>query len=186
MVQRLENSPRDIQVFSAKRQKCDINPCTVRNGGCEYQCHPAGNGTAVGHVHLTRHFSLNWCRIEFLFARYQECRCPEGQKLVNDNQMCVNETFNCDGKFTCRNGNCIARLWACDSEDDCKDRSDEEDQYCCKFSASSAVASTVGRPVRAGDKVSSLVVLNGSTTHNSILNTRWADIVKQSNYRGVR
>lgn len=45
MVKRLEDSPRDIHVFSGSRQNCTVNPCTINNGGCQHSCHPTGNGT---------------------------------------------------------------------------------------------------------------------------------------------
>jgi hypothetical protein len=32
MVKRLEDSPRDIHVFSPSRQECTVNPCTINNG----------------------------------------------------------------------------------------------------------------------------------------------------------
>ena len=41
MVRRLEESPRDIHVFSADRQKCSTNVCTINNGGCAQSCHPS-------------------------------------------------------------------------------------------------------------------------------------------------
>lgn len=40
MVRRLEESPRDIHVFSDERQKCNINLCEINNGGCAQSCHP--------------------------------------------------------------------------------------------------------------------------------------------------
>lgn len=43
MVKRLEDSPRDIQVFSSERQKCLVNACHISNGGCAQSCHPAPN-----------------------------------------------------------------------------------------------------------------------------------------------
>ena len=45
MVKRLEDSPRDIHVFSNSRQKCQVNPCHIKNGGCAQSCHPGVNGT---------------------------------------------------------------------------------------------------------------------------------------------
>ena len=45
IVKRLDESPRDIQVYSRKRQQCTVNVCNINNGGCAFSCHPAGNGT---------------------------------------------------------------------------------------------------------------------------------------------
>ena len=61
LVRRLDDSPRDLQVFSPDRQRCQFNPCTLNNGGCAQSCHPSTNGTA-------------------------ECKCDENTKLVNDNR----------------------------------------------------------------------------------------------------
>jgi low density lipoprotein-related protein 2 len=44
LVKRLEDSPRDIHVFSLDRQKCQVNPCNISNGGCAKSCHPAPSG----------------------------------------------------------------------------------------------------------------------------------------------
>lgn len=44
-VKRLDDSPRDIHVFSGARQKCNINLCNINKGGCSQSCHPAPNGT---------------------------------------------------------------------------------------------------------------------------------------------
>ena len=41
MVRRLEESPRDIHIFSADRQKCSTNVCAINNGGCAQSCHPS-------------------------------------------------------------------------------------------------------------------------------------------------
>jgi hypothetical protein len=52
MVKRLEDSPRDIQVFSNLRQKCQVNPCHINNGGCAQSCHPGPNGTVSSFCEL--------------------------------------------------------------------------------------------------------------------------------------
>lgn len=106
MVKRLDESPRDLHVFSAVRQKCDQNACARDNGGCAHSCHQAPNGTV-------------------------ECRCHNGFKLANEARMCVPANVTCEAnKFACANGKCIPRLWACDRENDCGDGSDEQRVFC--------------------------------------------------------
>lgn len=107
IVKRLDNSPRDIHIYAPDQQKCTIEVCKVNNGGCADSCHPGPDNKAI-------------------------CKCLDGMTSVNEGKMCIaGNVSSCDGdKFTCGNGKCISRLWACDGDDDCGDNSDEDPNYC--------------------------------------------------------
>ncbi|XP_051788146.1 sortilin-related receptor isoform X1 [Erpetoichthys calabaricus] len=55
-----------------------------------------------------------------------QCDCPQGYQLINS--TCIREATTCQpNQYRCSNGNCISAIWKCDSDDDCGDRSDEQE-----------------------------------------------------------
>ena len=100
-----------FQIFSTSRQPpCTEGVCTINNGGCAESCHPASLDGIVKPV----------------------CKCSDQRISVNEGKMCVpaNITICNEEQFTCANGNCRSRLFACDGDDDCGDNSDENENYC--------------------------------------------------------
>jgi len=95
IVKRLDESPRDIHIFTSQKQFCGKSPCSINNGGCAHSCHPGPDDRA-------------------------ECRCEFGFKVANEGKMCVPENVTCDeNKFACPSGKCLPRFWVCDGDGDC-------------------------------------------------------------------
>jgi low density lipoprotein-related protein 2 len=61
IVKRLEESPRDIQVYSKAKQECTYSVCKDNNGGCAHSCHPSYNQT------VSQWWFLHWCKWGWLF-----------------------------------------------------------------------------------------------------------------------
>ncbi|KAK3083345.1 hypothetical protein FSP39_020255 [Pinctada imbricata] len=102
------NRPMGITVYSGRRQKCDVNPCEVYNGGCSHSCHPAPDGKV-------------------------ECTCDTDKDLVlgNGGKVCVPRNNTCNpGRFVCGDGQCLDYRWVCDTEKDCTDGADENVFMC--------------------------------------------------------
>lgn len=95
IVKRLDESPRDLHIFTPQKPFCSKSPCSIDNGGCAHSCHPGPDGRA-------------------------ECKCESGFKVANEGKMCVPENVTCDdNRFTCPSGKCLPRFWVCDGEGDC-------------------------------------------------------------------
>lgn len=95
IVKRIEESPRDIHIFTSQKQFCSKSPCEINNGGCAHSCHPGPDNRA-------------------------ECKCEAKFKVANEGKMCVPENVTCDeNKFACPSGKCLPRFWVCDGDGDC-------------------------------------------------------------------
>ena len=59
--------------------------------------------------------------------------CGDGADEPAD--YCKSEGKTCFGDlYTCKNGNCIPRMYICDGDNDCVDNSDEDEAiHMCKF-----------------------------------------------------
>lgn len=117
IVKRLDESPRDLHIFTSQKEFCSRSQCEIDNGGCAHSCHPGPDGKP-------------------------ECKCPSGFKVANEGKMCVADTVACDeNKFACPSGKCLPRFWVCDGEGDCGPSSDkkannisaDEDALFCKY-----------------------------------------------------
>merc|ERR1711971_555531 len=99
VVKRLDNSPRDIQIFQASRQSCSVGPCTFNNGGCV-------NGRCI-------------------FKTWQ-CDHEDDCGDATDEPDC--EYDKCaEGEFTCANNRCIPQSSVCNGVNDCKDNSTSDE-----------------------------------------------------------
>ncbi|XP_029027892.1 sortilin-related receptor isoform X2 [Betta splendens] len=55
-----------------------------------------------------------------------QCQCPTGYHLKN--KTCVKTEHTClPNQYLCSNGRCISSIWKCDNDDDCGDKSDEQE-----------------------------------------------------------
>ena len=76
------------------------HPCSIANGNCSHLC--------------------------FMENKQRRCSCPHGLKLGSDMETCLVHTMCKTDEFECvRGSKCIPMSWRCDSQEDCKDGSDE-------------------------------------------------------------
>ncbi|CAG0883349.1 unnamed protein product [Darwinula stevensoni] len=98
--------PMSIIVVSDNDLKCDLNPCSRHNGGCESHCIP--NDQSILQV---------------------KCTCKNGTHLAPDGTRCITE--GCAPElFECSNGRCINYSKTCDMAKDCDSGNDENLSFC--------------------------------------------------------
>ncbi|XP_054274081.1 low-density lipoprotein receptor-related protein 1-like [Macrosteles quadrilineatus] len=99
--------PMGIVAISNNSMDCFKDPCRLKNGGCEDQCHLWANGTMY-------------------------CGCNDNRALLPDGKRCATvNTPNCtEEEFQCSDRGCIPYHLTCDSLPQCMDSSDEDETYC--------------------------------------------------------
>uniref|UniRef100_A0AC35U3P2 EGF-like domain-containing protein n=1 Tax=Rhabditophanes sp. KR3021 TaxID=114890 RepID=A0AC35U3P2_9BILA len=99
--------PNDLRIAHSLAKPNYPNPCGTNNGGCTHLC-------------LIREGGFGY-----------SCSCPDQFILLKDGKSCE---ANCtERQFACggEDAKCINKLWRCDGEIDCADKSDEPGPEIC-------------------------------------------------------
>ncbi|XP_062845365.1 low-density lipoprotein receptor-related protein 1B-like [Trichomycterus rosablanca] len=102
----ISHQPMGIIAVANETYQCELSPCSVNNGGCHDLCLLSPNGSV-------------------------SCGCRGERILLHDNRcVSLNSSCNKHSEFECSNGECIDYQLTCDGISHCKDKSDENGQYC--------------------------------------------------------